>query len=269
MAAYEIFAATTANLFIANIKAKAEAYGWTIDFFGLYSGNNRLHLHNADGAHFEIWWASAAVVNIRGCTGYSSADAPAAQPGSSGTCQVTPTLKHLIVVGPHSIFIKMNEGEVCQCVQFGYIANKIGDWSGGGFISGTMAASSSYSWALWPSYVTYPSQVYINGAWSPLTSSAGGGVYGVYATGMMRKMPFAYCGGILPCPLLLVQINATTTTYRHPLGFAPDILCFSGGDVYASLEEMVYAGNTWVGINQSETGGTFNASPDLLIRLAA
>jgi len=269
MAAYEIFAAGTVDAFIQNIKNKAEAYGWAVDRFGAtWYGHNRLHLHNADGAHFELFYQSPAMITIIACTGYNSAVDPSGQPGASGSCTFLGNGSHLIAVGEHSIFIKATLPSLFQNIQFGCVVDKIGSWSGGIFISSTYG-DSNYSFSLWGSYLTFASQLYINGAWSTLNSSAGGGVYGVYATAMMGKMPFAYCGGILPCRLLLVQINATTTTYRHPLGYAPDILCFSGGDVYASLEEMVYDGSTWVGINQYETGGTFKASPDLLIRLAA
>lgn len=268
MAAYDFFAATTTNLFIEHIKTKAEAYGWTIDFFGLYGGYNRLHLHNADGAHFEIWYYSSSQVNIRGCTGYDSGATPTAQPGVSGNCTFG-NGNHLIVVGEHSIFIKATTSGTYQNIQFGYVADKIGSWTGGTFISSTYGDIGTHSFTLWLTYSTFSSQVYINGVWSTLNSASGGAVYGVCEAELSTKMPFAYSGGLLPCPIMLVRINPTTTAYRDPLGYAPDVRCFNGGNVYASLEEIVIDGEKWVGVRQSETGVTFSASPDLLVRLAA
>lgn len=274
MAAYELFVATTTDLFIANIRAKAEAYGWTIDFFGTYSSHNRLHLHNADGAHFEIWYASAYVVNIAGCTGYSSGDIPTGQPGASGTCQFASNLQHFICIGLHSIFIKniVSAASQYQWVQFGYITPKVGAWTGGVFVSSTWGSSSTgsgYSFALWGSTAAQKSQCLINGSWSTFSSTAGGSVCGFCESELYGKMPFAYSGGIMPCPILLTYFNATTPSYRHPIGYAPDVMLFAGGNVYTSLEEIIIDGEKWVGINQAETGASFAGVPDLLIRLAS
>ncbi len=270
MAAYELFAATTPDLAIANIKTKAEAYGWTIDFFGTYNSHNRLHLHNADGAHFELWWLSSLGFYIAACTGYSSGSAPTAQPGVSSSLQITGNYATLIVVCPSSIYLKIfKDGTLPQNIQFGMIEEKIGVWAGGVFISSTCPASNSYAFSLWSTYSLYSSQVLINGIWSTPVTSNGGAVYGVCESELYTKMPFAYSGGILPAPLMLVQINPSTTTYRIPLGYAPDVRMFSGGSVYSSLEEITIDGETWLAINQSETGGTFLGIPDTLIRLAA
>jgi len=266
MAAYEFFIATTTSLFIEHIKTKAEAYGWTIDYY--VSG--RCHLHNADGAHFEIYYAYTDAAAIRGCTGYTSGAASTAQPGGSGECRITANQAHFIAIGPHAIFIKVFSGSYAQNMQFGSIVNKVGAWDGGICISSTLAYVGGYGYALWAApYSMWNSQVYINGEWSELRTDQAGAVTGVCESALYGKMPFAYSGGILPCPILLVRTNPTTPTYRDPLGYAPDARMFWGGDVYASLEEIVIDGGKWVGLRQTETGGTFNAVPDLLIRLAA
>lgn len=268
MPAYELFAATTTNLFIQNIKTKAEAYGWTIDFFGLYNGNNRLHLHNADGAHFEIWYQSATLVNIRGCTGYNSGAIPTAQPGVSGNCQIQSSLWHFIVVGPHSIYIKSSSVTTYyQNTQIGFISDKIGSWAGGSCVS---SAQYNTGGPLWQSYSIFPSQVLINGEWSTLSSTAGGGVFGVCDIELYAKMPFSYSGGILPVPMLLVQIDLTTTANLHPIGYAPDVRMFSGGNVYASLQELMINGETWVAFSHAEIGSiTAPTVPTTLVRLAS
>ena len=273
MAAYELFAATTPDLMIQNIKGKAEAYGWTIDFFGTYLSHNRLHLHNADGAHFEIWYANTVVVNIAGCTGYSSGDIPTGQPGVSATCQFAGNLQHFICIGLHSIFIKniVSAASQYQWVQFGYITSKIGAWTGGIFISGTWGSTSTgsgYSFALWGSTASQKSQCLINGLWSTLSSNAGGGVCGFSESELYGKMPFAYSGGIMPCPILLVYFNATTTTYRHPIGYAPDVSMFAGGNVYTQVEDIIINGETWRAINQEEFSVAFTAVPNMLLRIA-
>lgn len=276
MAAYELFAATTTDLMIQNIKNKAEAYGWTIDFFGIYSSHNRLHLHNAYGAHFEIWWSSTSVANIKACTGYDSGAIPTAQPGVSETCQFISNLQHLIVITTHTVFVKIF-GTASGYInfQFGYINDKIGSWSGGICISSTsITGLPAYSSRLWYGYYVHWSQVFINGAWSFRLSAlggsntVGGGVNGICESELYSKMPLAYSGGILPVPILLVQIDPTTTSYLHPIGYAPDARCFNGGNVYVQLEEIIINGEKWLALNQEEAGGTFLTSPNLLLRLA-
>ena len=266
MAAYELFAATTTDLFIANIKLKAEAYGWTIDFFGLYLTHNRLHLHNSAGSHFEIWYASATTVNIRGCTGYSSSDTPLAQPGTSGTVAfMASSYWHFIVIGKDSILIKSSYGSNYYIIQLGTIVDKIGVWSGGYCIS-----TGNYQVDLWQGYSAGYSQVLINGAWSTLITTNGGGVSGVFESELSAKMPCAYSGGILPVPMLIVQRDLTTSAYMHPIGYAPDIRCFRGGDVYESLIPITIDGESWLPFNRLELNGvTATSMADTLVRLAA
>lgn len=283
MAAYEFFAATTTNLFIENIKTKAQAYGWTIDFFGLYSGNNRLHLHNADGAHFEIWYSTTAVVNLVSCTGYDSGAIPTAQPGVSATQVMSSNWMHLIAVGPHAIFIKLtNNVHVSgyRVHQFGYINDKIGSWSGGNCISNAVTSTTfmNYLSALWSlnnnASANSTGQVLINGVWSSNSaitniSWPGGTIKPTVAATLHSKMPFAYSGGILPVPLLLTQVDPVTTSLFHPIGYAPDVRFFNGGNTYVQLEEITINGEKWLALNQEETFGTFVTVPNLLIRLAA
>jgi len=282
MAAYEFFAATTTNLFIQNIKTKAEAYGWTIDFFGLYSGNNRLHLHNADGAHFEIWYSTTAIVNLVSCTGYDSGATPTAQPGVSATQFMSSNWMHFIAVGPHAIFLKLTNSTSAgyRCHQFGYINDKIGAWSGGNCISNANVSTTflNYLNGLWCLNNTLSAsntgQVLINGAWSSNgnitgTSWPGGTIKPTAAPTLYSKMPFAYSGGILPVPLLLTQVDLVTTTLFHPIGYAPDVRFFNGGSTYVQLEEITINGEKWIALNQDEAWGTFVNAPNLLIRLAS
>lgn len=265
MAAYEYFAATTTNTFIEHIKTKAEAYGWTIDYYVA----GRLHLHNSDGAHFEIWYGSATSANIRACTGYDSGSGSTAQPGMTGgtTLTVPPHFWHFIIVGKHSIFIKVIIASNSYLnMQFGSVVDKIGGWSGGVFISTTTSATG-YTIDLWSSNANRYSQMLINGAWSTSLTNSAGAVFGTCAGSLYGRMPFTYSGGILPCPLMLVQIDPTTSTYYHPIGYAPDVRLFRGGDVYRQLEEITIDGEQWVGVCQGETVTTFSATPDLLYRL--
>lgn len=270
MAAYEYFAETATNTFIEHVKTKAEAYGWSIDYYAA----GRVHLHNADGAHFEIY-ASGDYAAIRGCTGYSSESGSTNQPGVSGPVLHYSRSSHFIVVGPHSIFIKSFVGSGYHNIQFGYINDKIGSWDGGICISyAHTTTTSGYYYALWGfpsmSNVSPVSQVLINGTWTPLAAPAtAGAIVATVESELYAKMPFAYSGGILPCPLLLTQRDFVTTTYFHPIGYAPDVRFFNGGSVYTQLQEIMIDGETWIGINQTELNGTFVATPNILIRLAA
>lgn len=267
MPAFELFPATTTDLFIANIKAKAEAYGWIVDFFGTYLAHNRLHLHNSAGSHFEIWYQNGAEANIRGCTGYSSGDIPTAQPGVSSNVRVYSNYWHLVVVGPSSITIKGSYSSSYWIVQFGAIIDKVGGWSGGTCISG---ATTSTGYDLWIGYEQAYSQVLINGSWSTSVSGGGGGVKGICESELYTKMPFAYSGGIMPVPMLLVQLNATTPSNLHPIGYAPDFRSFNGGDVYESLTPITLDGESWLPFSRFELGTVLaTTTPDTLIRLAA
>lgn len=267
MPAFELFAATTTDLFIANIKAKAEAYGWTIDFFGTYLTHNRLHLHNSDGSHFEIWYQSATLVNIRGCTGYASGSIPTDQPGVSANVQLYSNYWHFIVIGKHSIFIKGSYSTGAYYImQFGTVVDKKGGWTGGHCISSCVTATG---FDLWLGYATGYSQVYINGSWSTQVSANGGGVKGICDSELYTKMPFAYSGGIMPVPMMLVQLDPTTPANLHPIGYAPDFRSFNGGDVYAPLTTMTLDGEVWLPFSRFEIGSvTDTAVADTLILLA-
>ncbi len=271
MAAYELFAATTVNLFIEHIKTKAEAYGWTIDFFGLYNGNNRLHLHNVHGSHFEIWVSSSSDFYIVACTGYASASAPTAQPGVSASQFLTANAATFMAVCPSSIFLKIfRDGVRAQPFQFGTIVDKIGAWTGGTCISSTVWTYNSDSWPFWGASLSsqLQSQALVNGAWSSPNVSAGGAVKGTCSSALYTKMPFAYSGGILPAPMLLVQLDPTTPSNLHPIGYAPDVRFFAGGTAYLQLEEITIDGEVWVAISTTETTTAFSQAPDILIRLA-
>lgn len=274
MASYAVFTATTTNLFIQNVKTMAEANGWIIDFFGLYSSNNRLHLHNSEGSHFEIWYNSAVLVNIAACTGYDSALAPTSQPGVSGVGQIVGNLVTLVFVAPFSISLKTTNTSQYRNMQFGTIVDKIGSWTGGTFFgttTGQYPGTASYNNSFWETSnsTVWQAQVLINGVWSTLASNSAGGCVGICQSELYTRMPFAYSGGIIPCPILLVQKDVTTSTYLHPLGYAPDLRYFAGGNVYASMEEIVIDGDTWVAMSASELNGGVVAVPNILIRLAA
>lgn len=266
MPAYEWFPAGTTDAFIQHVRDKAQAYGWVIDFFGAYNGYNRLHLHNSDGAHFELFH-NGETAYIRACTGYDPVSPPWYQPGTVIGSAFSSNKKHLIIVGQHSIFVKTYYGESwVMNFQFGCIVDKIGVWSGGFFFS-TLSPSNSHE--LWRPAANCMSQVYINGSWSASAPSAGGAVSGEYAPSLYSRMPFAYSGGIIPVPLLLLQFDPNAPSYRHPIGYAPDARAFAGGNVYRQLEEITIDGDVWVGVNQTELNGGIDSAPDLLIRLAS
>ena len=226
MAAYEFFATTTTNLFIEHIKTKAEAYGWIIDFFGLYAGNNRLHLHNSHGAHFDIWYGST-VANIVGCTGYDSGATSLLQPNVSAVQYIASTWDHFIVIGKQSITVKISSSAGAYRVQqYGSISKKVGAREGGIFISNSTYQSSTttYSCPLWGGYnfslaavAKINGQIYINGGWSSNGdvyggSWPGGTIRPVCSPSLYGKMPFVYSGGILPVTALLMQANPSSPT---------------------------------------------------------
>lgn len=272
MPAHAFFTATTTNLFIENIKTQAEGYGWIIDFFGIWSGQNRLHLHNAAGAHFEIWYNFTDSARIAACTGYSAASAPTAQPGVSGSGLIHTHHPTDIVCTPNTVFIKCGYVQP-RVMHFGTMVNKLGVWSGGTFFSSTQASGSFGTFfRLWEqtSSVTMYNQMLIDGVWSALSgnTSTTNIVHGALgANALETRMPFKYSAGIIPVPLLLVQRNGAGN--KVPLGYAPDVYMFSGGDVYAPLEVLTIGGVQYLALNATGAAGTYTDNATLLIRLAS
>ena len=268
MSNYEYHLFTSVDTLLSDLNTFVGANGWSVDFFGVYSGHNRLHVHK-DTAHFEFWWYNAAVVGFVGCTGYLSGNSPSTQPGASGislidnfTVFTGVTLAYRFIIFGSSLYIgkPLYTTGLWVWTAVGSIVDKVGSWTGGQFICGL--ATTSYFFTP-NSYLN--SQLLINGAWTPRTL-AGGFAGGSAATDkLIVNQPFNYNAGILPCPVtLFVHDTVLDTSTFHPLGFAPNVMRFSGGGSYVMEQIITIGSQTWIAMpNNALACGV----DDLLFRL--
>ena len=267
---YEFGTHTGTNNFIERLKIFAEANGWTVNFFGLYSGNNRLHLSKS-GQYVAIWYATTSSANFRGHTSYAAGSNPDAQPG------VSPAGLHSYIQGLTSgysyaffafgdslyYYLENPANPTRNIGGFGSLTNKIGAWSGGNFI---WCNSGGYQM-----FTTAGSQactIYINGAWTPMgTDFIASGLLGSVSDidyALQGKMPNAYNAQIVMLPIVLMQRNSVTASLLHPLGFVSDVCRFNAGNVYVDKEIITRGGDNWMAIRRSG----LTDPPTLLFRVA-
>jgi len=271
---------TTADILIAQLKAFAEANGWTVAYYGAYNAHNRLHLLK-NGCYFAFWYAEDYKLYVGGHTGFNSALAPGAQPGmsgvvywgvgSGGNCDFISTR--------YAIYFRYLTADVGhnRLVGFGMIpaGDKVGSWTGGAFVTGFNSQSARNG-----SFSTLPAQkfdnggytaqscFYIEGAWTTATCTAAGSVSS-YPCGARGAMPFYYNKGVLPFPLLVAKINAVNTAYVHPIAWLPDIEGVSGGDVYGHLDEVTVGADTMLMVSLNGNGPTSSSPAAAMIRLGS
>lgn len=271
---------TTADILIAQLKAFAEANGWTVAYFGTYNSHNRLHLLK-NGCYFAFWYAEDYKLYVGGHTGFNSALAPGAQPGMSGVVYwgVGAGGNCDFISTPYAIYFRYLTADSGhnRLVGFGMIpaGDKIGSWTGGAFITGFGSSAARNG-----SFTTYPAQYYnnggytvqssffINGGWSALACSAAGAVVS-YPCGVRSEMPFYYNMGVLPFPLLAARLNSVNTTYLHPIAWFPDLHVISGGDVYGHLDEVTVGADTVLMVSLSGNGPTSVSPAAAMFRLGS
>lgn len=246
MALHQFYTFTGTNQFISDLNDFALANGWSVDFFGLYNSNNRIHVHKGSN-HFEAWYNSTTVVNLNGCSGYSSGSAPSSQPGVSGT-------KALGSLAAGSLYCFVSCGTTMYLgstaagaagawswVILGEIlaADKIGTWAGGQLVGSRPSSGLIFS-SVWDLTSQASGQMFYNGSWTPNSSNAiAGAVAGNGSeTELIKKQPCTYNGGILPVRVKLWVRNTTTPSLLHPVGYAPGLYRVNGGDIY-SVGEII------------------------------
>jgi hypothetical protein len=268
MAKYQAGAQSTVDDFISQLNTFLAANGWTIDFFGTYNSHNRLHAHKST-SHFEIWYYTASVVYVAGCTGYSAGQAPTAQPGVSPTpffwaIYNTPNT-YLFVSVDEGVYILTNTGGYKGMMFLGDITEKTSAWTGGQFISGQLSTGNHL---IISGTANSNASLFLNGSWTPIVASnAASGVTGLYGSfALSSKQPNAYNAGLLMLPIRIFQRDATTAALLRPLGYFPSLRGIRGGKVYAFLEEVVIGSDTWLFYDDSMAT---NTEPTLMFKLAA
>lgn len=252
MALFGTYSFSGSNQYLSDLKAFAEANGWTIDFFGTYNGNNRLHLHKGS-SHFEVWYRDNLRVYLCGCTGYSSGAAPTAQPGTSAAishlASYTGITEVYFASSGSSLYLGANRSGDYRWGGCLTITEKVGTWAGGIMVVGDdfNTPNDTYRFFFGPraDYMT----LFINGVWTPLNGSAvANALYGMlYSDNAFTWTPPARHNlGILPTKCPLFVRNASNTGLVHPVGFAPGLRVASPGDVYDVHSTMTIDGASHV-----------------------
>lgn len=223
---------------------------WTVDYFGSYNGNNRIHFHK-DNAHFEFWYGGATTINMAGCTGYESGSAPGSQPGTSSTTYTwgDGAGKDVAIIDVvDSVYIGLYRSDSTWGWSAAFIvSSKIGSWTGGHGIS------AGRNLGLIISGGGSNQQLYINGSWTSadpsnncLTSTwtehyPDNNFYSTLAI----SQPCRYNGAIIPHPIVLF-VTSADGILKLPVGYAPGISRFLGGDVYSYSEIIPAAGKNFL-----------------------
>lgn len=239
MALYQFYTFTSTDQLISDLNDFALANGWSVDFFGLYSSHNRLHIHKGSN-HFEIWYSSSTVANINGCSAYSGGSAPASQPGASGT-KALGSLAAGVLYCFVSCGTSMYLGSTASSgagswawAPIGEVIDKLGSWTGGQLVSGKPANAVIYN-GTFDLTSGHAGQLFYNGSWTPNSSGVVAGA--VAGSGgefeLLKCQPSTFNGGILPIKIKLWVRNATTPTLLYPIGYAPGIYRVNGGDIYS------------------------------------
>ena len=272
MAYYQQYTFSTLAQVVDDFAAFVAANGWTIDANNTYGASSyrRVHFHQGE-AHFELY-EDGSSIQMLGCTSYDSGQLPSNQPGKSGGSKsflpgASCRYWFVSTVGAIYIGLEWSLGGFVVWGGFFRIQEKIGSWNNGfGLVdiySGVMLHSTAYnvsSGAL---------QLYYNGAWTPMATAGGvGGSAGIDIE-LAAKQPFKFNAGILPIPVLLWFYNTIDTTKKHPLGFAPGVYRFNGGNVYVMMQEIVIGGTTYLPVPayNNVLGGVSNN--DFLFKLGA
>lgn len=228
---------------IAAIKTVCADDGWAVDL----DTANRIHVHK-DGYHFDIdAGASTNTMNLYACTGYSSGNAAANQPGASGAaeCYFIATssvdTRYEITVTGHNLYAFLDVQSATQggfC--WGVITDKIGTWTGGQFVQGKPGSASVGIF----SSANTNTRLSINGEWAP--NATYGALVGMQDVCSLRgEMPFHYSAGILRMPVPIFVRDVSNASLLHPAGYAPNIYMMRGGDVYMNGDTITFEGEQY------------------------
>jgi len=260
---------TSTGQIVNSIKALAEANGWTID---RHDVSSRLHLHKGAN-HFEVFVYDGQRIGMVACTGYAAGSSASTQPGTSnynpwgtGVGWVigsnlandggVPKVRYVCTGNTIYCFFgycqSSGYGMNTRAMAFGEITDKIGNWTGGQFVSDQYASTNGYSFDMWlfgSADSEMNLQVFVNGAWTDQsTHPTVGKAVGFYDTcGALRsKMPNVYNAGILPVPLPLFVRNKSNSSFLHPIGYAPGLRTIAGGDIYVDGDTITIGSDTYI-----------------------
>lgn len=270
MAYWQEYTFSTKAQFVIDFAAFAAANGWTINANGTYGSSYRRVHFSKGSAHFECY-EDATSTKLIGCTGYAAGSNPDAQPGVSGVKNFMPTVgvRYWLVSTVVAIYIgaEVSAGGAVYWGCFYAVQEKIGNWNGGHGLHQPLNSNRIFNSGCYGTSQG-SNQMYFEGAWSPTTVA--GAVSGSTTSdlSLLDRQPFKYNAGILPLPVGLFRHNLSTTTLKHPLGFAPGLFRINAGDVYVMKEELVIGADTYLvmPINHNVVGST---NHDLLFKLGA
>lgn len=247
MALYQQYTYVDANTVLVNLGQFLLANGWIIDTDSVYNTSyRRLHAHKG-ALHFDAYTQAGTTINFYGCTGWASGSAPSAQPGVSGLKTFQPWVvgqPYWFVSVDGGVYIGVSNGTNIAWSFLLYSFPKIGAWNDGfavcGTVNGVLLGQNMHT------AVGGNSQLYINGAWTPLT--AAGSLQGsIFVSDMPASKGINYYnGGIVPQPVVLFVNNSSDSSKRHPIGYAPGLYRANGSDIYSIIEEIIIGADTYV-----------------------
>jgi len=276
MALYQNTTFATTNQLVTDIKNFLSTNGWTIDLDTTYGSYNRIHIHKG-GNHFEIYGTSTAAITMYACTGYNSGSAPNAQPGVSYQKNfgylATGSLVCLVSCGNSAYFGATYNGPTgtWMWAMIGTVETKFGAWNGGQLAVG-IAGTTCFGTNIGNSSGGC-GQVWIEGAWShtPSTSLVVNGIYALWssAVSLTSKGPNDFNAAIVPFPIVLFRINASTTSFYHPLGYLPGIYNVRAGDLYSIGDIIVTGADQYLLMPANAAGLNQGNGYDFLFKLSA
>lgn len=243
MASFTSFTVVSSNATIEEIRNFAEDNGYTIDLYQ----TGRLHMHKYSGEYFAFIPSSGAGnMLVYGHTGFDSAAAASAQPGTSVAATFSAAVGSIVdlFATPNAIYmIKRTPVAFQASGGIGRMVDKFGQWSGGHFVS---ALYSNYSRILSPTAATQIATVVMrkNEEWTPSGTREGS----LWSTDtdntFSNNMPFSFSAGLAPSRILVMQRSPNTNLFI-PIGYAPDVRKMRTGNVYTTGELLSIDGDNY------------------------
>lgn len=268
MAYYTAGTCTTAATLLSSISTFLTSNGWTVDIIT----STRLHVHKA-AVHIEFWMSGNSLYTMA-CTGYDSGLSSALQPGGAGSLTYvqlsfqSTTLSFVFVSTANAFYMALQHygGYAYRALLgFGTVVDKFGSWTGGLFFAAGSMGSQQNASLFEPDRDVF--RLFINDAWTPLSTAASGAMGGLNVlTALRTKQPNAYNAGILPQPVFMFKRNSSNASLFHPVGYFPDVMAFSGGAVYVEGEQLTINGVAWVATAMNPFA---TAVPYLLFKVGA
>lgn len=206
---------------MALLKTFLESNGWVTD---LWSAGSRYHFsHPISGAHYDAVSGASSNIVFAGCTGFNSGAAYNAQPGHYGTREVR-FANHTVATDFYGFYSCNDDVYVCNIFNsvwssfaFFSIKNKIGNWTGGFGLGGSLSNSAHFG---------------NSDQMTLLVNGTGRVLYGSHGNNPITYYPMEWNRSSLLVPALIcVNDWVETAANKIPVGYLSDFYsCNIGSD---------------------------------------